>query len=133
MLRWVAVALGCVTAFGMQALFAAAAVGVGADGQPLASYGTEFLALILAGFVAGHLAGQWRALHGAIAASVYILVGATIAAAREVPLAMETGITSLGPIDFVHLATTDLVALTAASCGGWLAGQPAGRGNLPRG
>jgi hypothetical protein len=132
MLRWVAVALGCITALGMQALFEAIARGAGVGGQPLASYGAEFLALILAGFVAGHFAVQWRVLHGAIAASVYILVSATIAAVGEIADAVRTGIGPFGPIDFMQLALSDFVALTAASCGGWLAGQPAEPGDLPR-
>jgi hypothetical protein len=132
MLRWVAIALGCVTALGMQALFNAVAREVGVGGQPLAWYGAEFLALILAGFVTGHLAGQWRVLHAAIAASVYIMLSATISAIGEIAVAIKTGVGSFSPIDILQLVLSDLVALTGASCGGWLAGQPAEQRDLPK-
>ena len=102
----------------MQALFTSVL-----DGGPLAGYAALFVALVLAGYVAGHLVGQFHALHGALAAVLFIFVTATLNAAREVAVARQFGLNALAPIDFVQLALTDVVAMTGASCGGWLASR----------
>ena len=117
-----AVLLGCVTALGMQALFEAV---VGRVGSPsaLSDYVAQFLALVLAGYVAGHLVGRWHALYGALAAVAYIFVTVTVSSVREVAVARQLGLAALPPIDFLQLALTDIVAMTGASCGGWLAAR----------
>jgi hypothetical protein len=122
MSRWVAVALGCVTALGMQALITGLAPRLSLVSASLAGYGGMFLALVLAGYVTGHLVGRWHAFNGALAAVAYILVVATLTAVREANTARQVGILSLAPIDYLQLATTDFVALTGAALGGWLAG-----------
>jgi hypothetical protein len=120
--RWLAVLLGCVTALGMQAVFVAL-VGQVASPSALTDYAAQFLALVLAGYVAGHLVGQWHALYGALAAVAYILVTVTVNAVREVAVARQLGLGALAPIDFLQIALTDIVAMTGASCGGWLAAR----------
>ena len=117
-----AVLLGCVTALGMQALFVAVFARVSSP-SALSDYATQFLALVLAGYVAGHLVGRWHALYGALAAVAYIFVTVTVSSVREVAVARQLGLAALPPIDFLQLALTDIVAMTGASCGGWLAAR----------
>ena len=119
--RWLAVGLGCVTALGMQALFSAllAQSPVGASG--VFGYVALFLALALAGYVTGHLVGKLQVVYAALTAVVYILLTATFQATREAIIARQFGLAALAPIDFVQLTLTDLLAMTAATCGGWLA------------
>jgi hypothetical protein len=119
MRRWVAVWLGCVTALGMRALF----MSLLGSPSPLVDYATQFVALVLAGYVAGHLVGRWHALYGALAAVAYIFVTVTVSSVREVSVARQLGLAALPPIDFLQLALTDIVAMTGASCGGWLAAR----------
>jgi hypothetical protein len=114
MQRWLAVGLGCLTALGMQALLMAVL------GQ---AYAAQFVALVLAGFVAGHLAGQWQVVYGALAAVAYIFVTATLTAIHEVGVARQSGLGALAPIDFAQLALTDVVAMAGGSCGAWLAAR----------
>jgi hypothetical protein len=115
MRAWLAVGLGGVTALGMQVLRL--------PDSPLAAYGVLFVALVLAGYVAGHFVRSFHALYGALAAVLYIFVATTINAVREVAVARQFGLGALAPIDFLQLALTDVVAMTGASCGGWLAGR----------
>jgi hypothetical protein len=119
--RWLAVGLGCVTALGMQAVFGALASYVPTGVSVLAGYATLVIALALGGYVAGHLAGRPQVLYGALAAVVFILLTATFQATREAIVARQFGLEALAPIDFVQLTLTDVLAMTAASCGGWLA------------
>jgi hypothetical protein len=81
----------------------------------------ELIALLLGGFVAGHVAGKWQAVNGAVAAGGYILALATVLAFREATQVRELGLGSLPPLDLFQLAFSDVIALTAASAGGWLA------------
>jgi hypothetical protein len=122
MRRWLAVLLGCLTALGMQALFVGLVGRVGAP-PVVTDYATQFLALVLGGYVAGHLVGRWHALYGALAAVLYIFVTVTISSVREVGVARQLGLAALPPIDFFQLALTDIIAMTGASCGGWLAAR----------
>jgi hypothetical protein len=119
--RWLAVGLGCVTALGMQALFGVllAQTTVGATSVP--GYLALVVALVLAGYVTGHLVGRWQVVYAALTAVVYIMVTATFQAAREAIVAHQSGLAALAPLDFVQLTVTDVLAMTAASCGGWLA------------
>jgi hypothetical protein len=121
--RWLAVGLGCVTALGMQALFGALAANLGAGASVLVGYATLAVALALGGYVAGHLAGRLPVLYAALMAVVYILLTATFQATREAIIARQFGLAALAPLDFVQLTLTDVLAMTAASCGGWLAGR----------
>ena len=119
--RWLAVGLGCVTALGLQALFGALLAQSAAGASSIAGYLALFVALALAGYVTGHLVGRWQVLYAALTAVVYILLTATYQATRDAIVAREFGLAALAPIDFVQLTLTDVLAMTAASCGGWLA------------
>ena len=120
--RWVAVGLGCLTALGMQALLLMLLRQVGTQ-SALSDYAAQFVALLLAGYVAGHLVGEWHALYGALAAVAYIFVTVTVSAVREVGVARQFGLGALAPIDLVQLVVTDVVAMSGASCGGWMAAR----------
>jgi hypothetical protein len=121
--RWVAIGLGCVTALGMQALFEILSGALGLGQWPLLHYLAVFGALIIGGYVAGHLAARSPVFNGALASVLYIFVTVTLNALREAPLAREYGLNVLPPIDLVQLTLTDVLAMTGASWGGWLAGR----------
>jgi hypothetical protein len=121
--RWVAIGLGCVTALGMQVLFEILAGALGMGQSPAMHYLAVFGALIVGGYVAGHLAGRFHVFNGALASVLYIFVTVTLNALREAPLAREYGLNALPPIDLVQLTITDVLAMTGASWGGWLAGR----------
>jgi hypothetical protein len=121
--RWLAVSLGCVSALGMQALFSALAAYTGMGASGVAGYVVLGLALGLGGYVAGSLAGRLQVLYAALVAVVYILLTATFQATRDAIIAREFGLAALAPIDFLQLTLMDVLAMTAASCGGWLAGR----------
>jgi hypothetical protein len=86
-------------------------------------YVAIFAALVLGGYVAGHLVGRYHALHGAFAAVLYVFVTVTVSAFREAPVARQFGLNALPPIDLLQLTITDVLAMTAATWGGWLAGR----------
>jgi hypothetical protein len=119
--RWLAVGLGCVTALGLQALFGALLAQTSAGQSGIVGYVALFGALALAGYVTGHLVGRLQVLYAALTAVVYILFTATFQATREAFTAHLLGLAALAPIDFLQLTVTDVLAMTAASCGGWLA------------
>ena len=121
--RWLAVGLGCVTALGMQALFGGLAGLTPLAGSQLLTYVVLFLALVVGGFVTGYLVGRFQPLYGALAAIVFILLTVTFQASREAIFAREFGLQALPPIDFVQLTITDVLAMTGASIGGWLASR----------
>ena len=121
-MRVLAVLLGCVTALGMQALLVAA-LGRVSSPSALTDYAAQFVALLLAGYVAGHLVGRWHALYGALAAVAYIFVTVTASSLREIATARQLGLEALAPIDFFQLAANDVVAMTGASLGGWVASR----------
>jgi hypothetical protein len=121
--RWVAVGLGCVTALGMHVVFELLAGASDVAGTPAVHYLAVFAALVVGGFVAGYLAGRHHAFHGALASVLYIFVTVTVSAVREAPVAREFGLNALPPIDFIQLTLTDVLAMSGASWGGWLAGR----------
>ena len=107
----------------MHALFGAVvgqtALGTSVVGEYVAMFG----ALVLGGYVAGHLVGRFPMFYGALAAVAYIFLTVTFNAMREAVIARQLGVEALGPIDFVQLTVTDVLAMTGATCGGWLAGR----------
>jgi hypothetical protein len=121
--RWLAVSLGCVTGLGMQALFVALAAQSGLAGSAVLGYLFLFGALVLGGYVTGHLVGRLHMLYAALAAVGFILLTATVQATREAIIAREFGLASLPPVDFLQLTLTDVLAMTGASLGGWLAAR----------
>jgi hypothetical protein len=131
MLRWLAVALGCVVGLGMEVALQDLAPRLGIAPIGLVPYLIELVALLLGGYVAGHFSPAWPALHGALAASAYILVSATIETIQE---ALTFGSVVLRPIDLGDLVIRDVIALVAASLGAALAARLAGTeqgANLP--
>jgi hypothetical protein len=121
--RWLAVVLGCITALGMQALFSGLVGQTLGSPSPLFGYLVLFAALALGGFVTGHLVGRAHILYGAVMAIVFILVTTTVQATAEAIVAFERGLGALPPIDFVQLTVVDIVSMTGASVGGWVASR----------
>jgi hypothetical protein len=121
--RWLAIGLGCVTALGMQALFVALAGHSSQAGSVVLGYVLLFGALVLGGYVTGHLVGRLHMLYAAVAAIVFIMLTTTVQATREAIIAREFGLASLPPVDFLQLTLTDVLAMTGASVGGWLAAR----------
>jgi hypothetical protein len=119
--RWLAVGLGCVTALGMQVVFGALADRSAIAGSAVAGSAVLVVALVLGGYVTGHLVGRLQVLYAALVAVVFILVTATFQAARDAVIAGQFGLAALAPMDFLQLTLTDVLTMTAASCGGWLA------------
>ena len=52
-----------------------------------------------------------------------VFVTVTVSALREAPVARQFGLNALPPIDLLQLTLTDVLAMTAATWGGWLAGR----------
>jgi hypothetical protein len=121
--RWLAVGLGCITALGMQALFAIFAGQLGVAGAPIVNYAALFVALVLAGYVTGHLVGRAHVLYGTLMAIVFILLTTTVQATGEAILAHEAGLGALPPIDFIQLTLLDVLSMAGASLGGWVASR----------
>jgi hypothetical protein len=121
--RWLAVGLGCITALGMQALFAMFAAQLGLAGAALVNYAALFVALGLAGYVTGHLVGRAQVLYGTLMAIVFILLTTTVQATGEAILAHEAGLQALPPIDFIQLTLLDVLSMAGASLGGWVASR----------
>ncbi len=121
--RWVAISLGCVAALGMQIVFELLGGAAGLPSSAFVHYGAMVLALILGGYVAGNLTGRLHAFHGALAAVLYVLVTVTFSAVSEAREAHELQQVVLPSIDLVQLVVTDVLAMTAATWGGWLAGR----------
>jgi hypothetical protein len=104
----------------MQALFELLLRG---SGLAVVHYLGVFGALVVGGYVAGHLAGRNHVFNGALASVLYIFVTVTINALHEAPVARELGLAALPPIDLLQLTLTDVLAMTGAAWGGWLAGR----------
>jgi hypothetical protein len=121
--RWLAIALGGLTALGMQVVFELLAEASPLPNSPAVHYAAIVLALVLGGYVAGSLVGSYHAFSGALAAVLYVFVTVTVSAVREVPQARQLGLAALPPIDLLQLTLTDVLAMTAATWGGWLAGR----------
>ena len=121
--RWLAVVLGCVTALGMQALFGMFAAQLGLTQMSAVEYITLFAALGLAGYVTGHLIGRAQVMYGTLMAIVFILLTTTAQATGEAIVAHEQGLRALPPIDFIRLTLVDVLSMSGASLGGWLASR----------
>ena len=121
--RWLAVGLGCLTALGMQTVFGGLLMRTTALASPLLGLGALFLALVLGGYVTGHFVARGRAtlVYGAFVAVAYILLTATVQATRDAIVAHESGFAALPPIDLIQLTLEDVLAMTGATAGAWLA------------
>ena len=125
-IRWSAVLLGFVVAAlaGMLlGTFASSLAGVDNPGTLAA---LEFFALMAGGYVAGRFSGRFGLIQGLAVAVIFILIAASIKAWWEIDLATKYGPHVLGPMDMGGLILGDLIHLTGACLGGWLAdvGRP---------
>ena len=85
------------------------------------SYLGLFGALVLAGYVTGHLVGRPQLVWATLVGIIYILLTATLQATRDAIVAYESGIAALPPLDLLQLTISDVLVLTGAVFGGWLA------------
>jgi hypothetical protein len=120
-IRWPAVLLGfAVAALAGMLLGTTASRLLGVE-NPGALASLEFLALVAGGYVAGRMSGRVGVMQGVAVAVIFILVSASIKAWWEIDLATRFGPQALGPMDMGGLILGDLVHLTGACFGGWLA------------
>jgi hypothetical protein len=121
MIRWSAVLVGFVVAALLGVLLGTLARQVAGVENPGTLASLEFVALMAGGYVAGRLGGRVGVIHGVAVAAIFILVAASIKAWWEIDLATRFGPGVLGPMDMGGLILGDLVHLTGACVGGWLA------------
>jgi hypothetical protein len=121
MIRWPAVLLGFVVAAVLGVGLGSAARQFGAVDNPGTLATLEFVALVGGGYVAGRLAGRVGVMQGMAVAVIFILVAASVKAWWEIDLASRYGPHVLGPMDMGGLILGDLVHLSGACLGGWLA------------
>jgi hypothetical protein len=121
LIRWPAVLLGFVVAAFVGMLLGTAADRLAGVSNPGTLASLEFFALVAGGYVAGRLGGRVGVMHGLAVAVIFILVAASIKAWWEIDLASRFGPQVLGPMDMGGLILGDLVHLTGACLGGWLA------------
>ncbi len=135
-IRWRAVALGSVVAFVLSVTFGQVSA-ESIEGNLGARAALLFVAMFVGGFAAGRYAGRFGVIQGVAIAVIFILIGASIKAWVEIDLATRFGPGVLGPMDMGGLILGDLVHLTGACTGGWLADSLAvrreRRNNVSRG
>jgi hypothetical protein len=120
-IRWPAVLLGFVVAALAGMLLGTTASRLLGVENPGALASLEFVALVAGGYVAGRMSGRVGVMQGVAVAVIFILVSASIKAWWEIDLATRFGPQALGPMDMGGLILGDLVHLTGACFGGWLA------------
>ena len=129
-IRWRAVLLGFVVSLVLSlALGALSATSV--EGNLGAQAALLFVSLFAGGFAAGSYAGRFGVIQGVAVAIIFILIGASMKAWAEIDLATRFGPHVLGSMDMGGLILGDLVHLTGAFCGGWLADTIAARRGRP--
>jgi hypothetical protein len=129
-IRWPAVLLGfIVAALTGMALGTLAGRLAGIENPGTLAW-LEFVALLAGGYVAGRLGGQFGVMQGVAVAVIFILISASVKAWWEIDLATRFGPQVLGPMDMGGLILGDLIHLTGACLGGWLA--DAGRAGVER-
>ena len=121
MIRWPAVLLGFAVAALLGMLFGTVASRLVGLDNPGALASLEFVALVAGGYVAGRLSNHVGVMQGVAVAVMFILVSASIKAWWEIDLASRFGPQALGPMDMGGLILGDLVHLTGACFGGWIA------------
>jgi hypothetical protein len=120
-LRWRAVLLGFVVSALLGMLFGTLANALAGVENPGTLAALEFFALMAGGYVAGRFSGRLGVIQGVAVAVLFILVAASIKAWWEIDLATRFGPHVLGPMDMGGLILGDLIHLTGACLGGWLA------------
>ena len=120
LIRWPAVLVGFVVAAIVGVVLGSGARLAGIE-NPGSQASLEFFALMAGGYVAGRLGERVGVLQGLAVAVIFILIAASIKAWWEIDLASRFGPQVLGPMDMGGLILGDLVHLTGACVGGWLA------------
>ena len=118
---WRGVMLGFGTAAGLAAGLGMVGAQLGWQDDLGRAASLEFVALLVGGYVAGRQPGRVGVIQGLAVATIFILVAASIKAWVEIDLAGRYGPHVLGPMDMGGLILGDLIHLTAACAGGWLA------------
>jgi hypothetical protein len=121
MIRWQAVAVGFLFAVLLALIMGIALGRLPVDENPGVLAVPSFIALFAGGYVAGRIGGRAGVAHGVAVAVVYIFVAASIKALQELVLAAQWGPFAIGPMNMGGLLLGDLIHLTAATLGGWLA------------
>jgi hypothetical protein len=120
-ISWRVVTAGFVTAALLAGAFGAIGAQFGLQGHLGTAASLEFIALLIGGYIAGRVAGRLGVIQGVAVAVIFILISASIKAWVEIDLAGRFGPGVLGPMDMGGLILGDLVHLTGACAGGWLA------------
>ena len=120
-IRWPAVLLGFIVAALLGMLLGRAASALAGVENPGELAMLEFVALLVGGYLAGRLGGQVGVMQGVAVAVLFILVAASYKAWVEISLVSRFGPQVLGPMDMGGLILGDLIHLSGACLGGWLA------------
>src|SRR5688572_14415333 len=120
-IRWPAVLAGFVVAAVLGMMLGRAASVLAGVENPGTLATLEFVALLVGGYLAGRLGGQVGVMQGVAVAVLFILVAASYKAWVEISMVSRFGPQVLGPMDMGGLILGDLIHLTGACLGGWLA------------
>jgi hypothetical protein len=120
-IRWPAVFSGFVVAALLGLMLGRAANVLARVENPGTLATLEFVALVAGGYLAGRLGGQVGVMQGVAVAVLFILVAASYKAWVEISMVSRFGPQVLGPMDMGGLILGDLIHLTGACLGGWLA------------
>jgi hypothetical protein len=120
-IRWPAVLAGFVVAALLGVLLGRAASVLAGVENPGTLATLEFVALLAGGYLAGRLGGQVGVMQGVAVAVLFILVAASYKAWVEISMVSRFGPQVLGPMDMGGLILGDLIHLSGACLGGWLA------------
>ncbi len=121
MVRWPAVVVGFLVAVGLSLLAGILLGRAPVDENPGLLAVPSFVALFAGGYVAARMARQAGLANGVAVAVIYIFVAASIKALQELALAAQWGPFAVGPMNMGGLLLGDLIHLSAATLGGWLA------------
>ena len=120
-IRWPAVLAGFVVAALLGVMLGRAASVLAGVENPGTLATLEFVALLAGGYLAGRLGGRVGVMQGVAVAVLFILVAASYKAWVEISMVSRFGPQVLGPMDMGGLILGDLIHLTGACLGGWLA------------
>jgi hypothetical protein len=120
-IRWPAVFSGFIVAALLGVMLGRAANVLAGVENPGTLATLEFVALVAGGYLAGRLGGQVGVMQGVAVAVLFILVAASYKAWVEISMVSRFGPQVLGPMDMGGLILGDLIHLTGACLGGWLA------------
>lgn len=119
-ISWKGVAIGFLASAGLAMLLGALGAQVGIEGHLGTAAALELTALLVGGYVAGRLGGQFGVIQGVAVAIIFIVIAASLKAWVEIDLATKFGHQVLGPMDMGGLILGDLIHLVGGFAGGWL-------------